>query len=74
MLDRDSVEEFLDSEMGYGEIEVPPDISKADVVDAFYNYIETEYYEWLRENYMAFFNDGDPDWDWIKEQIGSYEE
>ena len=74
MLDRDSVEEFLDSEMGYGEIEVPPDISKADVVDAFYNYIETEYYEWIRENYMAFFNDGDPDWDWIKEQIGSYEE
>ncbi|MFC2122383.1 hypothetical protein ACFLRP_01710 [Bacteroidota bacterium] len=74
MLDRDSVEEFLDSEMGYGEIEVPPDLSKADVVDAFYNYIETEYYEWLRENYMAFFNDGDPDWDWIKEQIGNYEE
>ncbi|MBU2608041.1 MAG: hypothetical protein KKF26_01850 [Chloroflexi bacterium] len=74
MLDRDSIEEFLESELGYAEMGIPSDISKGDLVDAFFNYIETEYYEWLRENYMAFFNDGDPDWDWIREQIGSYEE
>ena len=74
MLDRDSVEGFLDTELGYVEMEIPHDISKGDLVDAFYNYIEAEYYEWLRESFMTFFNDGDPDWDWIREQIGSYEE
>ncbi len=74
MLDRESIEEFLDSELGYGDMEIPSDISKGDLVEAFSNYIETEYYEWLRENFMAFFNDGEPDWDWIREQIGGYEE
>ena len=74
MLDRDSIEEFLESEIGYAEMEIPHDISKGALVDAFYDYIESAYYEWLRENLMTFFNDGDPDWDWIKEQIGSDEE
>jgi len=74
MSDRESIEEFLDSELGYGDMEIPSDISKGDLVEAFSNYIETEYYEWLRENFMAFFNDGEPDWDWIREQIGGYEE
>ena len=74
MLDRDSVEEFLDSELGYAEMEIPSDVSKGDLIEAFCNYIEAEYFEWLRENFMAFFNDGEPDWDWIREQIGSYEE
>ena len=74
MLDRDSIEEFLDSELEYLEVEIPQDIPKGVLVDAFCDYIEAEYYEWLRESFMTFFNDGDPDWDWIREQIGSYEE
>ena len=74
MLDRDSVEEFLDTELRYGDMEVPPDISKGELIDAFCSYIEAEYYEWLRENFTTFFSDGDPDWDWIREQIGSFEE
>ncbi len=74
MIDRDSIEEFLDTEMEYLELEVPTDIPKGALVDAFYDYIEAEYHEWLRENFTAFFNDGDPDWDWIREQIGANEE
>lgn len=74
MLDRDSVEEILDAELEYLEVEVPADITKGALVDAVCNYIETEYHEWLRENFRAFFNDGDPDWDWIKEQITTDEE
>ena len=66
MLDRDSVEGFLDTELGYVEREIPHDISKDALVDAFCSYIESAYYEWLRENFMTFFNDGDPDWDWIR--------
>ena len=74
MLDRDSVEEFLELELGYVEMEIPSDISKGTLVDAFCDYIEAEYHEWLRENFTTFFNDGDPDWDWIREQIGTNEE
>ena len=74
MLDRDSVEEFLDSEIAYMELEIPHDIPKAVLVDAFCAYIEAEYFEWLRENFTSFFNDGDPDWDWIREQINVDEE
>ena len=51
-----------------------PDISRGALVEAFLNYIETEYYEWLRDNFRSFFNDGEPDWDWIREQIGADEE
>jgi len=25
--------------------------------------------EWLKDNFKAFFNHGDPDWEWIRERI-----
>ena len=74
MLDRDSVEEFLDSELEYLALEIPPDVPRAALVDAFVAYVEQTYYEWLRDSFTVFFNDGDPDWDWIKEQINTDEE
>ncbi len=74
MLDRDSIEEFLDSELEYLEVEVPGDIPRPALVEAFCDYIEAEYHEWLRENFRSFFNDGDPDWDWVREQISADEE
>ena len=74
MLDREAVEEFLESELEYLELEIPHDVPKSALVDAFCEYIADGYYEWLRENFTSFFNDGDPDWDWIKEQISTNEE
>jgi len=74
MLDREAVEKFLDSELEYLGLEVPQDIPKDALVEAFCEYAEEDYSQWLRENLSSFFNDGDPDWDWIREKIEAYEE
>lgn len=67
LLDRKVVREFLEEEfMG---IEIPDDISKEEIVEAFYNYVEDDYYEWLKDNFKSFFNYGKPNWQWIRERI-----
>lgn len=66
MLDRDVVGEFLDCE--FEDMEVPEDIDKDALVEAFCQYVENDYYEWLKDNFKSFFNQGDPDWEWIRER------
>ena len=67
MLDRKVVEEFLDCELeGWG---IPEDISKDALVEAFCQYTEDDYYEWLKDNFKSFFNHGDPDWEWIRGRL-----
>jgi hypothetical protein len=69
MLDRGVVEEFLEEEFEDLELEIPEDISKDALVEAFCQYTEDDYYEWLKDNFKSFFNHGNPDWDWIREKI-----
>ena len=69
MLDRDAVEEFLDSEFEDMELEIPEDIPKEQLVEAFCQYIEDDYYEWLKANFESFLDHGEPDWEWIREKI-----
>ena len=67
VLDRKVVREFLDEEfMG---IEIPDDITNEAIVETFCNYVEDDYYEWLRDNFKSFFNYGKPDWQLIRERI-----
>ena len=69
MLDRQVVEEFLDSEFEDGDWKIPENISKDALVEAFCQYTEDDYYEWLKDNSKSFFNHGNPDWDWIRKKI-----
>ena len=69
MLDRTVVEEFLDWEFEDGDWEIPGDITKDVLVEAFCQYTEDDYYEWLKDNFKSFFNCGNPDWQWIRERI-----
>jgi hypothetical protein len=71
MLDRAGVEAFLDWQFEDGELQVPQDISKEQLVEAFSEYIEDDYYEWLKDNFRSFFNHGDPDWALIRERINA---
>jgi len=73
MLDRTVVEEFMDWEFEDWESEIPGDISKDALVEAFCQYVEDDYYEWLKDNSKSFFDHGNPDWDWIREKIRSHE-
>jgi len=73
MLDRQVVEEFLDGEFEEGDWEIPEDILKEALVEAFCQYTEDDYYERLKDNFKAFFNHGDPDWEWIKDKIKASE-
>jgi len=45
MLDREGVEEFLDCQFKDIELEIPNDISKEQLVEAFCQYVEDDYYE-----------------------------
>jgi len=69
VLDRGVVEEFLSSEFEEGDWEIPEDISKEALVEAFCQYTEDDYYEWLKDNFKSFFNHGNPDWEWIRGKI-----
>ncbi len=72
MLDRDVIEELLDEEFEDLELEIPEDIDKRALVEAFCQYTEDDYYEWLKDNLKSFFNDGNPDWEWIRGRIHHY--
>jgi len=69
MLDRRVAEEFLDWEFEEGDWEIPKDISKEALVEAFCQYTEDDYYEWLKDNFKSFFNHGNPDWEWIRGRL-----
>ncbi len=73
MLDRQVVEQFLDGEFEEGDWEIPADIPKDKLVEAFCQYVEDDYYEWLKDNCKSFFNHGNPDWNWIRQKTKSYE-
>ena len=74
MLDRNVVEEFLDSEFeDWESLQIPKDISKKALVETFCQYVEDDYYEWLKDNFKSFFEHGNPDWNWIKDRIKHYE-
>jgi hypothetical protein len=69
MLDRDVVEEFLDCKLKELKIKIPRDIKKEALVEAFCQYVEDDYYEWLKDNFKSFFGDGELDWEWIRGRI-----
>ena len=71
MLDRQVVEEFLNCELE--GLEIPEDVSMDDLVEAFCQYTEDDYYEWLKDNFKSFFDHSNPDWDWIREKIKANE-
>ena len=71
MLDRTVVEEFLDCKLK--GLEIPGDIPKEALVEAFCQYTEDDYYEWLKDNFKSFFDHGNPDWDWIRDKIKANE-
>jgi hypothetical protein len=69
MLDRDVVEVLLDEKFEDLELEIPEDIDKKALAEAFCQYTEDDYYEWLKDNFKSFFSHGDPDWEWINKNI-----
>ena len=72
MLDRKVVEEFLDCRLkDWG---IPEDILKEALVEAFCQYTEDDYYEWLKDNFKSFFEHGNPDWDLIRKKIKANEQ
>lgn len=67
MLDRAVVKELLREELA--GLKIPKNISKKVLVEAFCQYTEDDYYEWLSDNLKSFFNHGDPDWERIRKRI-----
>ena len=70
MLDRKVVEEFLEDELE--DISIPESVKKEELVEAFCQFTEDDYYEWLKDNFKTFFNHYNPDWTWIKNYIKNH--
>jgi len=66
MLHREDVEKFLDCRLKQQGIEIPMDIPRDALVEAFCQYVEDDRYEWLKDNFKSFFGDGEIDWEWIR--------
>ncbi len=73
MLDREVVKEFLDGEFEESDWEIPEDIPKGALVEAFCQYTEDDYYEWLKDNFKSFFEHGNPDWEGVRGKLRSLE-
>ena len=56
-----------------GDREIPEDILKNALAEAFCQYTEDDYYEWLQDNFKSFFGHGNPDWDKIRGRIRANE-
>jgi hypothetical protein len=73
MLDRQVIAEYLFQELKENEIKLPKSINKTELVEAFSQFTEDDYYEWLKDNFAAFFNDYNPDWTWIAKYISKHQ-
>lgn len=73
MLNRKVVENFLFEKIKDSGIEIPKRIDRRKLVEVFCRFTEDDYYEWLKDNFKTFFNHGNPDWDWIEEQVAKVE-
>ena len=74
MLDRTVIEELLDWEFEGLDLDIPEDIPRESLIEAFCQYAEEDYYEWLKDNLRSFFDHGNPDWNQIIEKIRANEE
>lgn len=67
MLERKVVEEFLLEELE--DVDISEKIRKEELVEAFCQFTEDDFYEWLKDNFNTFFNHGNPDWNWIEKYV-----
>lgn len=63
MLNRPAVQEFLEGQMEDVDLEIPADIDLNSLVETFCQY--------TKDDFKSFFNHGNPDWEWVRERIGS---
>jgi hypothetical protein len=70
MLDRKAVKEFVMERLEEtGNSPIPKGIKKKELIEAFCQFTEDDYFEWLKDNFASFFNHGNPDWNWIDNYI-----
>jgi hypothetical protein len=72
MLDRKVVEEFVLERLKETNSPIPKFVKKKELVEAFCQFTEDDYYEWLKDNFSTFFNHGNPDWVWIEKYIAEH--
>jgi hypothetical protein len=68
VVERDLVKEFVNSELEELGLEIPEDVSDAELIEAFCQYVEDDCYQWLKDNLKSFFRHGEPDWESIRER------
>jgi len=72
VVNRKAAKEFLSDRLE--DLEIPKDVPFDGLVEVFCQYTESDWYEWLRDNFKCFFRYDEIDWDWIKDRIKHYAE
>lgn len=67
------MKEFLQEEFKEAGWKLPKKIKWDDLVEAFSQYTENDYYEWIKDNFKSFFDHGRPNWKWIMLRIRDLE-
>ena len=53
-IDRERLQNYLQSRLEDDELELPPGVTIEELTDQFSAYLEVDLYDWLRENYRSF--------------------
>jgi hypothetical protein len=70
MLDREVVKDLvLEWLEETDNLPISTDIKQKELIAAFCQFTEDDYYEWLKDNFATFFDHGNPDWTWIMNYI-----
>lgn len=69
MLNEAVVEGFLDCRFEDMELEFPRIYPNNALVGIFCQYVEGNYYEWLKDRIKSFFDHGEHDWEWVKKRV-----
>jgi len=74
MLNREVIKDFLIAEFE-DFTEIPDDINLDILAGDFADYVESDYYEWLRDNFKSYFFSNGVDgfsWDDVRERIKDF--
>jgi hypothetical protein len=66
MLDRKLIQEFLQEK----ELNIPANLNIEQISEIFCQYTEDSFFDWLNDSFQTFFNQNEPDWEWIKKTAG----
>ena len=73
MISRKIIFEFLVEQLEQNEVEIPGEFNIDDLTDAFFEHLKSDFYSWLKMNYLSFFlpneNQNEVSWNDVRKLV-----